>query len=175
MKKLVLGAIAACLSIVLIQSCGNGAKAEREVPAKRNLVDLSKYGKPFTFFVPDSTIAKGDIQITEQNYMLEVKRGRHFGLVIEEGEGNMEQLKTDLQGDEINKFKEWLVQEPNLLAWTSEITATESHFYAIVTVGNAKYVVKDLTSTDNEPYTADDVKLMVECVKSILEKPVEAK
>jgi hypothetical protein len=175
MKKIVFKTATLCaFALILLSSCGSKVE-ETVVPDGMQLVDLSKYGKPFTFLCPDSSTSKGSLIITEQNYMLEVRSGKSFGLVFEEGEGNMEQLKTDLKGDDVNKFKRFIADEPSLLVWESEITAPEFHLYAIVTIGNAKYVVKDLNATDNEPFTEADIKKMMDAVKSMKEKPkVEA-
>jgi hypothetical protein len=172
MKTIFYSAFALFIAVISFSSCGS--KTDETVPAGMQLVDLSKYGKPFTLLAPDSNTAKGTLQIIEQNYMLEVRVGKSFGLVIEEGEGNMEQKKTDLKEDEINKFKSYLVDEPTMIAWQSEITKPEYHLYAIVTVGNAKYIISDLNSTDNEPYSEKDIKQMIEAVKSIKEKKKDA-
>ena len=172
MKKSIITAITLFIAIFVITSCG-GQKEEEQVPPGKTVVDLSKFGKPFTIWVPDSTITSGPINIIEENYMLEVQSGKNFAIIVEEGEGNMEQVKSDIKTDEINKFKRYLAEEPTMIAWESEITKPEFHIYAVVTVGNAKYVIRDASTTDREPFTEADVKQMIDAVKSVKEKKKE--
>jgi hypothetical protein len=172
MKKSIVTAITLFIAMCAITSCG-GPKEEETVPPGKKVVDLSKYGKPFTMWIPDSTVTSGPVNIIEQNYMLEVQSGKTFSVIVEEGEGNMEQVKNDIKSDEINKFKRYLAEEPTMIAWESEITQPEFHLYAVVTVGTAKYVIRDGSSTEREPFTEADVKQMMEAVKSIKEKQKE--
>ena len=76
-------------------SCG-GKKAEQEpivAPEGMNVLDLSKYGKPFAIFVPDTTAAK--LQITEQSSgALDIKVGTNFAITINEQAADIELKKT---------------------------------------------------------------------------------
>lgn len=172
MKKSVLAIITLITAAVLVTSCG-GKKEEIPLAEGKKRVDLTKYGKPFTIDIPDSTVTSGPVTIEEQNYMLQVSSGRNFAIIIEEGEGNIEQVKNDIKSDEINKFKRYIAEEPAMLVWESEITQPEFHLYAVVTVGTSKYVIRDASTTDREPFKEGDVKLMMEAVKSIQEKTKE--
>ncbi|MBC7863044.1 MAG: hypothetical protein IAF38_08715 [Bacteroidia bacterium] len=169
MKNILVPVAAIFLAIICFTSCGNKTE-EVTAPAGMQVLDLTKYGKPFTLFVPDSS--KGVLTVTEKNYMLEIASGKSFGLVIEEGDGNMEQKRADIKDGDggVSKFKNYITDEPNMIVWESEITKPEFHLYAIVTVGTAKYIVQDLNSTENEPYTSNDIKAIMEAVKSIKEK-----
>lgn len=170
MKKSIVSLLAMFVAVSMITSCG-GPKEEPLAPGKKR-VDLTKYGKPFTIDIPDSTVTGGPVAINEQNYMLEIRSGKNFGIIIEEGEGNIEQTKNDIKTDDVKVFKRYLNEEPEMLVWESGIpdVTQEYHIYAIVTVGNSKYVVRDASTTENEPFKEQDVKLMVEAVKSIREK-----
>jgi hypothetical protein len=168
MKKTIFSAVTILFALCIITSCGS--KVEEIVPPGKKLVDLSQYGKPFTMHVPDSSVTNGPIVINEDNYMLEVSSGKTFAIIVEEGEGNMEQVKNDIKTDELNKFKRYIAEEPGMIAWESEITQPEFHIYAVVTVGNSKYVIRDASTTEREPFKEAEVKQMIEAVKSIKEK-----
>src|SRR4051812_23174340 len=86
MKKL-LSFILALTIITTLNSCG-GKKEEAAVVAPAGMItlDLSKYGKPFTIFVPDSSAGK--IEIIEQTWgALEIKSGKNFQISITEDPG----------------------------------------------------------------------------------------
>lgn len=169
MKKL-LSFIAALVMITSIQSCG-GKKEEQpavEAPAGMITLDLSKYGKPFTIFVPDSTVGK--LEVTEQSSgALDIRAGKNFQISITEDPGDIELLKTDIKGDEINKFKQFIIEEPTTVMWESEITKPEFHFYTIVKLGNNPYVFVDLKSVDNEPFSKESIQKMLDAVKGLKE------
>lgn len=169
MKKL-LSIISAIAIITSVQSCGDKKEEPAAVVAPAGMItlDLSKYGKPFTIFVPDTVNAK--MEIMEQSWgALEIKIGRDFQLSITEDPGDMELRKTDIQGDEVNKFKSFIVDEPTTIMWESEITKPEFHFYSIQKLGNSTYVYEDIKSTEGEPLSKEAVQKMVDAAKSMKE------
>jgi hypothetical protein len=66
----------ATLVTAVLFSCGEKKQDEPIVaPQGMNILDLSKYGKPFVIFVPDTTSAK--LEITQQSYgALDIKVGK---------------------------------------------------------------------------------------------------
>jgi hypothetical protein len=169
MKKLLV-IISAITLFTSLQSCGGKKEepAKVEAPAGMIVMDLSKYGKPFTIFVPDSSAGK--IEIVEQTWgALEIKSGKNFQLSITEDPGDMELRKKDIQGDEINKFKSFIVDEPTTIMWESEITKPEFHFYTIQKIGNATYVFEDIKSSDAEPFGKEAAQRMLDAAKGIKE------
>ena len=99
-----------------------------EAPAEMITLDLSKY-ETLYHFVPDSTIGK--MQIIEQTWgALEIRIGNSFQLSITEDPGDLELRKTDIKGDEVNRFKSFIVEEEGTIMWESEITKPEFHFTA---------------------------------------------
>ncbi|HRD38122.1 MAG TPA: hypothetical protein PLC65_05785, partial [Bacteroidia bacterium] len=121
-----------------------------------------------TIFVPDTTNSK--MEIMEQTWgALEIKIGKDFQLSITEDPGDMELRKTDIQGDEVNKFKSFVVDEPTTIMWESEITKPEFHFYSIQKLGNSTYVYEDIKSTEGEPLSKEAVQKMVDAAKSMKE------
>ena len=167
--------ITALALVVTLQSCG-GKKEEQvavEAPAGMITLDLSKYGKPFTIFVPDSTTGK--MEIVEQTWgALEIRIGKNFQLSITEDPGDIELRKTDVKADEVNKFKSFVVEEPTTIMWESEITKQEFHFYSIQKLGNSTYVFEDIKSSEAEPFSKESVQKMLDSAKALKEVKKEA-
>jgi hypothetical protein len=160
---------------VTMQSCG-GKKDDQqavEAPAGMITLDLSKYGKPFTIFVPDSTLGK--LEITEQTWgALEIRVGKNFQMSITEDPGDIELRKTDIKGDEVNRFKSFVVEEPTTIMWESEITKPEFHFYSVQKLGNSTYVFEDIKSSEAEPFSKESVQKMLDSAKGLKEVKKEA-
>ena len=167
--------ITALALVVTLQSCG-GKKDDQpnvEAPAGMITLDLSKYGKPFTIFVPDSTLGK--MEIIEQTWgALEIKIGKSFQLSITEDPGDIELLKNDIKGDEVNKFKSFIVEEPTTIMWESEITKPEFHFYSIQKLGNSTYIFADIKSAEAEPFSKENIQKMLDSAKGLKEVKKEA-
>ena len=167
--------ITALALVITLQSCG-GKKDDQpavEAPAGMITLDLSKYGKPFTIFVPDSTIGK--MQIIEQTWgALEIRIGNSFQLSITEDPGDLELRKTDIKGDEVNRFKSFIVEEEGTIMWESEITKPEFHFYSIQKLGNSTYVFEDIKSAEAEPFSKESVQTMLDSAKGLKEVKKEA-
>ena len=168
--------ITALALVVTLQSCGGKKDDQPEVEAPAGMItlDLSKYGKPFTIFVPDSTTGK--MQIIEQTWgALEIRIGNNFQLSITEDPGDIELLKTDIKGDEVNRFKSFIVEEAGTIMWESEITKPEFHFYSIQKLGNSTYVFTDVKSAEAEPFSKEAIQKMLDSAKGLKEvKKAEA-
>ena len=128
--------------------------------------DLTPYGMPISIMIPDST--KGKAEITEQSWgAVEIKVGKSFQVSISEGEGDVSLMKSDIAGNDINKFKRYVKDEPALLFYESEITQPEFHFYTVVKSENTSYTVEDIKG---EIFSEKDVERMIESAKSIKAK-----
>lgn len=169
MKKLftILSVIA--LSIA-ISSCGGKETQENvEAPAGMVALDLSKFGKQFSIFVPDTTAAK--LEVIEQSWgALEIKVGKGFHLSITEDPGDMELRKSDIKSNDVNIFKSFVIDEPLTIMWESAITKPEFHFYSIQKIGNNTYVFEDVVPADGEPLSKDAIQKMLDSAKKIIEK-----
>lgn len=169
MKKLftILSVIA--LSIA-ISSCGGKETQENvEAPAGMVALDLSKFGKQFSVFVPDTTAAK--LEVIEQSWgALEIKVGKGFHLSITEDPGDMELRKSDIKSNDVNIFKSFVIDEPLTIMWESAITKPEFHFYSIQKIGNNTYVFEDVVPADGEPLSKDAIQKMLDSAKKIIEK-----
>lgn len=168
MKKLL---ITLCTGLILalgVTSCGGSKTETVQAPAGSMNLDLSKYGKPFSIFVPDSTFGK--LEVIEQSWgALEIKVGKIFQISITEDAGDIELKKSDLKGDEVNKLKNYIVEEPTTIMWESGITTPEFHFYSIQKLGNSTYVFEDIKSTEIESFSKEAIQKMLDSTKNLNE------
>ncbi len=153
--------------VLFFAGCGN-SKTEETVPSIPGMmeVELKINGNPLLIMIPDSTIGK--MQIVEQSWgATEIEVGKGFQISIEEGEGDVALMKSDIAGNDVNKFKRFVKDEPTLLFWESEITAPEFHFYSVVKPGTVSYIVKDIAG---EMFGEKAVEMMVESAKTLKAK-----
>ncbi|MDF2447848.1 MAG: hypothetical protein K0R26_352 [Bacteroidota bacterium] len=169
MKKILTLFSALTLAFV-VHSCGDKNDAKNiEAPAGMVALDLSKYGKQFSIFVPDTTAAK--LEVVEQTWgALEIKVGKNFQLSITEDPGDMELRKSDIKSNDVNIFKSFVVDEPTTIMWESEITKPEYHFYSIQKVGANTYVFEDIVPADGTPLSKEAIQKMLDSAKSIVGK-----
>ena len=169
MKKLVTLLSAFALSLAITSCGGKGTKQNIEAPAGMVALDLSKFGKQFSIFVPDTTAAK--LEVVEQSWgALEIKVGKNFHLSITEDPGDIELRKSDIKSNDVNIFKSFVVEEPLTIMWESAITKPEYHFYSIKKIGNNNYVFEDVVPADGEPLGKDAIQKMYDSAKNIIEK-----
>jgi hypothetical protein len=169
MKKIIC-LFSAALLIGSLNSCGDKKKDQEAIvaPQGMHVLDLSKYGKPFVIFVPDTVAAK--LEVVQQTYgALDIKVGKTFGISINEQPADIELKKKDIKEDEVNKFKSFVTEEPNAIFWESEITQPEYHFIINQKVGNAEYSIEDIKNTESEPFGKDAVQKMFDSAKNIKE------
>ena len=155
---------------IAFSSCGT-KETTQDVQAPGGMVtlDLSKYGKQFSIFVPDTTAAK--LEVIEQSWgALEVRVGKTFHISITEDPGDIELRKSDIKSNDINIFKSYLVEEPLSILWESQITKPEYHFYTIQKNGTNSYVFEDVVPADGEPIGKEAIQKMFDSAKTIIEK-----
>ena len=167
MKKLLL--LLVVPSILFLASCG-GKKEDTAASMPGMMeVNLKINGNALSIMVPDST--KGKMEMTEQSWgATEIKVGTDFQISIEEGDGDIALTKSDIAGNDVNKFKRFIKDEPTLLFWESEITAPECHFYTIVKPGAVSYVIKDIAG---DMFNEKSVQTMVDASKTLKAKETE--
>ena len=153
------------LSAILINTSCEDPKKENVVTVKPGMMELSLKvnGNSLAITVPDSSIGK--LEMAEQSWgATEIKVGKHFQLSISEGQGDITLKKSDISGDEVNKFKRYIKEEPNTLFWESAITEPEFHFYTVEKVGPVFYLIENIKE---EHFTEKDVQQMLESAKSL--------
>jgi hypothetical protein len=147
--------------------CGN-KKETPKAPEGMHTLDLSRYGKPFAIFVPDTIKTKLTI-IEQSSGSLDIKVGNTFAISINEQPADMELRKKDIKEDEINKFKSFVKEEPNAIMWESAITDPEFHFLINQKVGNSEYSFEDTRDTQANPPSKDAIQKMFDSSKNIIE------
>ncbi len=165
MKKILLLLLAPAM--VFLASCG-GSKTDETTASIPGMMEtqLKINGNALSIMVPDST--KGKLEMVEQSWgATEIKVGKDFQISIEEGEGDIALTKSDISGNDVNKFKRYVKDEPTTLLWESEITAPEFHFYSIVKPGTVSYIVKDIAG---EMFGEKATETMVEAAKTLKAK-----
>ena len=161
-----------CVAILFtsILSCGDKKNEQEAIvaPQGMNVLDLSKYGKPFAIFIPDTSAAK--LSIIQQTYgALDIRVGNNFALSINEATEDIELKKKDISEDEINKFKNYVVQEAGAIFWESEITKPEFHFIMNQKIGNTDYSFQEIKTADAEPFGKEAIQKMFDSAKNIKE------
>jgi hypothetical protein len=157
------------VTLISAVSCGSKKNGEEIVaPQGMHTLDLTRYGKPFAIFVPDTVANK--LQIIEQsNGALDIKAGKIFAISINEQAADIEMHKRDIKEDEVNKFKNFISEEPQALMWESEIVQPEFHFILNQKVGNAEYSFEDVKDTEANPFGKEAVQKMFDSAKNIKE------
>ena len=164
MKKALL--VLALPSMLLFASCG-GSKTEETISMPGMMeTTIAVNGNKLTIMVPDST--KGKLEVVEQSWgATEIKVGKEFEVSVSEGEGDIALTKSDIAGNDVNKFQKYLKEEPTLLFWSSQITEPEFHFYTIVKPGTISYVVEDIKG---DIFGEKTVQTMIDASKTLKEK-----
>lgn len=167
MKTKLLLSITLCAALAL-SGCG-GKKAEEESltpPAGMRYVDISRTGMNLNVLTPDDKV--GVLDTVMQSWGgYEIKVGKDFQISVEEGNGDIEMVKSDNAGNDVNKLKRYLVEEPTTLVWESGVgDLSEFHFYHVMKVGDRSYVIQDIKG---EPFTQPAIEKMLEAAKQIKE------
>ena len=174
MKKIInLLSIAVLISSII--SCGDKKQEQEAIVAPQGMIvlDLSKFGKPFAIFVPDTVAAK--LSIVQQSYgALDIRVGNNFAISINEATEDIELKKKDISEDEINKFKNYIVQEPTAIFWESEITKPEFHFIMNQKIGATDYSFQEIKTAEAEPFGKEAIQKMFDSAKGIKEIKKEA-
>jgi hypothetical protein len=165
MKKVFL--LLAAPAMIFFASCG-GTKTEEATASMPGMMEtnITVNGNHLSIMVPDST--KGKLEVVEQSWgATEIKVGKDFQISITEGEGDIALTKSDIAGNDVNKFKRFVKDEPTLVFWESEITGPEYHFYSVVKAGTSSYVIEDIKG---EVFTEKGVQTMIDASKTLKAK-----
>jgi len=150
----------------LLFNCSNKEQKSSFSHEGMKSLDLSKYGKPFSIFVPDTISSKLSIE-EKVNGALEIRVGNHFGISINEQAGDIELKKQDIKEDEVNKLKTFIVENPNAIMWQSAITNDEYHFLINQKIGTAEYSFEDILSAESKNFSKDAVQKMFDSCNNI--------
>ena len=156
MKKIFF--LLAVSGITLLGACGGGDNKENEVKLAPGEYDLTKSGLSMVVTAPSEPIVENSVAGT---YSL--KCSNEFQIDIVEGEGNMEQIKKDIAGNEVNKFQRYATEEDNALLYESKIVDSEFHFYIILKSGKTTYEIQD--KKGDKIYTEEPAQTMFDAAK----------
>jgi hypothetical protein len=154
--------------VFLFNACGNKSPDQIAAPEGMCKVELSKYGKPFSLFVPDTS--KNPFSVSEEGSgALIVKAGSSFAISISEETADLQLKRMDIESDEINKFSAYLVNEPNAILWESAITEPEYHFVLNAKVAGRDFSFQDVQNTEDKAPGKTNIQLMFNNSKAIQE------
>ncbi len=152
---------------VLVLNCNNQEK-EISSTGTEPLVEYSlrKHGVPCTISLPKS---KMHLLIDSMQVYgdLTIDMGQTFNLIISPVNQSLDEIKKDITSDEVNKFKKYMVDEPNTISYQSEIVSPEYHFKHFVTIGKEQMMITDGLNAESSAYTEAEIKLMLACAQSI--------
>lgn len=170
MKKALL--LIATPVVLFIASCGGSKSDEKIVIPGMVETVINVNSNELYIQIPDST--KGVAEIIEQPWgATEIKVGPDFHISVEENEGDVSLMKTDITGNEVFKLQRYIKDEPTLLFWEAKnenMPDARFHFYSIVKTEKASYVVKDVERL--EAYNEKAIQLMIDA--SLTLKPKTA-
>ena len=168
MKKTLL--LLATPALLFLLNCG-GPKKETPVsmPGMKE-VNLKINGNNLSIMVPDST--KGKMELIEQpSGITEIKVNTDFQISIEEGDGDIALVKSDIAGNAVFKLQRYLKDEPTFLFWESknaDLPGPRFHFYLITKIGTVSYIIKDIDNGD--VYNEKIVQTMIDAAKTLKAK-----
>ncbi len=167
MHKTLITLISAAMLTGMV-SCGSKKQEEIVAPEGMQTLNLNRFGKPFAIFVPDTVANKLEI-VEQSNGSLDIKVGKNFAISINEQAADIEMRKQDIKGDEVNKFKSYVTEEPNAIMWESEIVQPEFHFLMNQKIGTTDYSFEDIRDTESNILGRDVIQKMFDSAKNIKE------
>ncbi len=167
----IFGVIILC---IVFFSCSNKENKSNFSTEGLHRLDLSKYGKPFSIYVPDTISSKLTVE-ERSNGALDIKVGTKFAISINEYKADIELKKQDIKEDEVNKFKAYLVELNDAIVWKSQITKPEFHFLLNQTIEQADYSFEDINGEENRTYSEEQIQTMYNCCKNIELKKTPSK
>ncbi len=154
--------------VLLFNSCENKSQDRIAPPEGMCSIELSKYGKPFSLFVPDTS--KHPLSITEEGSgALIIKAGSAFAISISEEAADLQLKRADIESDEVNKFTAYIVNEPNAIFWESAIIEPEYHFVLNTRVAERDFSFQDVQNTESKAPGKTSVQMMFNNSKGIQE------
>ena len=171
MKKVLL--LLAAPAILFLAACGGSKTDDKTTIPGMMETSIKVNSNDLSIMIPDST--KGVAEIMEQPWgATEIKVGADFHISIEENEGDIALMKTDITGNEVFKLQRYIKDEPALLFWESKnenMPDARFHYFAIVKAGNLTYVVKDVERL--EAYNEKAVETMVQASQTLKAKTAD--
>jgi len=184
-KKITLSA--AVFALIAFSSCkpsGSTDENEAPVPAGMVRINLTKAGIPATIDIPDTTKKINGVEALSSGAVY-VHVGNGFHMLINLSGEAIAMKKNDINSDDLNKPKDWVVNDSNTLVYSTQKDTNafagakqEYHLYAIIKKGTNSYYVEDQSQgADGNVHTfsKEQAQTMLTSAKSItyLKPPVK--
>lgn len=159
--KFLIGVLA--VPALLLSGCKGNEQAQEQPAAEQAQLaageyDLSKSGVSLIIKAP------ADPAVEQVAGAYEVKANDEFQLVVAEGPGDMNLMKSDIQKNDVNKFTRFIIDEPDAILYESQITTPEFHFFVVKKgANNTTYEIQDVKS---KIFTEEQAKAMFEAAKA---------
>jgi hypothetical protein len=158
--------------VLFFAGCGGKAEEKNKIPGMMETT-IKVNSNELLIMIPDST--KGMAEVIEQPWgATEIKVGPDFQISVEENEGDIALMKSDITGNEVFKLQRYIKDEPALLFWESKnenMPDSRFHFYSIIKAGNATYVIKDVERL--EAYNEKAIQSMGDAAQTLKPKTAD--
>ena len=167
MKQTIIKLFSIAIIANVFFSCSE-SKEEIKTPQDMNVLNLSKYGKPFSIFVPDTNSGRFEV-IEQTSGALDIIVGNNFAISINELFTDLELRKSDIESDEVNKFKTYIIEAPDAILWESQIINPEFHFVINKKIGEREFSFEDIRNTEVKLFGLEATQRMFDSSKNISE------
>jgi hypothetical protein len=176
------------VALISLNACKHNATQE-DIPLAPGMIrlDVSLHkmmggkdavtGLPITIDVPDTTKKTWGLEMLPTGE-LHVFVGKGFNLTINVADETMEKKKSDIAGDDVDKFQSWVTRDSNAIVYKTQMAQEEFHFYAIIKKdGHTYYVKEQRQGADGSVfyYSQAEIQAMLQAAKTIMALPTEAK
>ena len=155
-KKITL--LALCLGLISLNSCKHGeTNDDNDTPVPDGMVrlDMSKAGINATIDVPDTTKKIWGVD-AQSSGSVHVYVGKSFHILVNVSGETIAMKKNDINGDDLNKPKTWVVNDSNTLLYSTQKDTNafanakeEFHFYSIIRKDGHSFYAEDMQQDAN--------------------------
>lgn len=145
--------------LLFAQCSHQGDQTSAAPPPGMIAYDLSKFGKPFVIFVPDTT--RTPLKLSDESSgALSIESGNAFAVSIREQKEDLALRKKDIAEDEVNRLHTMIVDSADAIVWESGITAPEFHFILNRKIAGGEYAFEDKRDSEHAPFSKDAIMKM---------------
>jgi hypothetical protein len=174
------------LAFIAFNSCTTPKTNDNEIPVPAGMIriDLTKSGLAATIDIPDTTKKVWGIEAGSSG-SIHVFVGNGFHVLINVADEPIAMKKSDINGDDLNKPKTWVINDTNSLLYSTQKDTNafanakeEFHLYTIVRKDKSTFYIKDMVQgTDGSVYTfnKDQAQTMLNSAKSLTPVAPKAK
>ncbi|MEZ4403880.1 MAG: hypothetical protein R3B06_27905 [Kofleriaceae bacterium] len=135
------------------------------VETKMVPLDLAAVGEEWAGW---SVMAPEGATVKESFGNAQISMGGSFQVDLGKGEADVASFKKEVDGNDVNKVKRYLVDQPDAILYESEVMGqTEFHLFGAVKVGEDTFSCEDVKGP---PHTQAEVETMWKICQSITKK-----